>query len=70
MSAEQIQDIALDTIVEWMDGYFHADERPQIRIRPADVGTDSAVFTVEECDPFPDNARKFCLTVTAEEITD
>ncbi|MFE5159133.1 hypothetical protein ACFY1A_17005 [Streptomyces sp. NPDC001520] len=70
MSAEQLQGIALDTLVEWLDGYFHDGERPQIRIRPADVGTDSAVFTVEECDPYPDNARQFRVMVIAEEITD
>ncbi|GAA1064692.1 hypothetical protein [Streptomyces asiaticus] len=70
MSAEQIQGIALDTLVEWMDGYYADGERPQLRIRPADVGTDSAVFTVEECDPFPGDARQFRVTVMAEEIAD
>jgi hypothetical protein len=44
------------------------DEGPQLRITP--VRDDGAYLyvRVEECDPFPANAREFRIEVTAEEI--
>lgn len=65
---ERVEDAALDTLVEWMDGYWSDESGPQLRVKPAEVGDDFAVFNVEECDPYPGDARKFRVAVTVEEI--
>lgn len=59
--------MAVDTLTEWMNGYFDQEDGPQLRVRVHEVDEDSITVGVETCDPFPDNLRTFRIRVTAEE---
>jgi hypothetical protein len=59
---------ALGTLANWLDGYTHPAEGPQLRIRPVSTGDDYLDVCVEEWIPFPDNPRNFRIVVTVEEL--
>jgi hypothetical protein len=66
---ERIEDAAVSTLTEWLDGYWSDDRGPQLRVRTAGGGDDFAVFNVEECDQYPSgDVRQFRVTVSVEEI--
>jgi hypothetical protein len=60
--------MAVDTLSEWLNGYFTPESGPQLRVRVHEVDGDAMTVGVETCDPFPDNLRTFRIRVTAEEI--
>jgi hypothetical protein len=61
--------MAVDTLSEWLNGYFTPETGPQLRVRVHEVDGASVTVGVEQCDPFPDKLRTFRITVTAEETT-
>lgn len=66
--AEVVRSEVIGTLQCWLDGYTQPETWPQLRMRPGFDGDDFLNVQVEECNPFPDNARTFRIVVTVEEI--
>lgn len=65
----ELRAFAMDVLADWIDGYTTPEEGPQLRIRPL-VLRDCAYLDVrvEECDPFPVNARDFRIRLDVEAL--
>ncbi|WP_327712407.1 hypothetical protein OG912_32310 [Streptomyces sp. NBC_00464] len=68
---DDVQDVALDTLADWIDGYATpVDGRPQLRFKTVALAEDghSIDVRVETCDPFPSDPRHFRITLAVEKL--
>lgn len=67
MDDEEFAELAMDTLVEWVEGYTFPETGPQHRIRAVGVGTPSApvaMFSAENCDTGETAYFRVVLSVT------
>ncbi|MFD4699793.1 hypothetical protein [Streptomyces niveus] len=67
---DDVQDFALDTLADWIDGYSTPDTGPQLRFKAMSVAEDgrSVDVRVETCDPFPSDPKNFRIWIEVEEL--
>lgn len=65
---QEIRDLAVDVLGEWIKGYTTPEEGPQLRVTPIRFDDHGLHVRVEECNPFPSDPVEYRISVTVEAL--